>query len=92
MCQKLPYCARRIDPCIQWQIALIYLLDLTPLLSCCGHAKYPPSVVVLNPITQEVYEFLSGVHLSHGIRSPYRYYKRDKEGYYYLPECINAPH
>ena len=90
MCQKLPYCARRIDPCMIWQIQLIKLLDLKPLLSCCGHQKYPPSVVVLNPRSHLVYEFLSGVHLSHGIRSPYKYYVRDPQGYYYLPECQHA--
>ncbi len=88
MCNKLPYCATRIDPCMIWQIQLIKLLDLTPLLSCCGHHKYPPTIVVLNPRSKRVYEFLSNTSLSHGIRSPYKYYKRDKEGFYYLPECI----
>lgn len=87
MCEKLPYCGVRIDTCMDHVIDKINITtEFKTLLCCCGHGKYPPTIVVLNPQTNEVFEYFSQKFLSQGIRSQKKYYKKDKQGYYYLPE------
>jgi hypothetical protein len=87
MCQKLPYCARRIDPCIKDEVESI---NNNPkyrtLLCCCGHHIYEKTIICFNRKTKDVFEWYSGIVLSHGIRKRKRYYKKDKKGFYYIPE------
>lgn len=92
MCQKLPYCARRIDPCL---LPIIYMINQIPnyytLLSCCGHnSQYSKTIVVFNSQTNEVFEYYSQIILSHGLRKSRKYYKRDINGNYYIPELIEV--
>lgn len=53
------------------------------IASCCGHGIYPMSIVVArgygNPI-----EWFSQIE----IPRKRRFYKRDKNGYFYIPETI----
>jgi len=63
-------------------LAMINLLTYYRTLgSCCGHGKYPMTVVVTrgygNPI-----EYFSQIE----IPRKRRFYKKDKKGYYYIPE------
>ena len=51
---------------------------------CCGHYKYPMSIIVENLQTEGIYELMSGRHIP-GKR---KFYKRDKQGYYYIQEGI----
>jgi len=52
--------------------------------SCCGHGKYPITVVIKykNAIETVYYELFSGIF----IQRVKKFYKRDKQGYYYIPE------
>lgn len=83
----------RIDKCIKLLIQNIiaYLCEeeATIIGSCCGHGKYPMTIIV----REEVYD--EGRHRGHiikdwvsGMKIPRKrkFYKRDKEGYYYIPE------
>lgn len=87
MCDKKPYCNPRIDTCL---IEIVKMINqdknLKTILSCCGHEKYPKTIIVLNRETNKVFEWFSKFKLSDGIRKPKRYYKKDSEGYYYIPE------
>ena len=88
MCKKLPYCSSKIDPCIKVKIDQINVFtQFRTLLSCCGHGKYPKTIVVLDN-DNKVFEWFTHTVLSEGIRPGKRYYKKDEEGYYYLPEVV----
>jgi hypothetical protein len=87
-----------IDPCMRNFMKLLgYYLDFAGLkivACCCGHKKYKMSIIVEGylqgtiPITgiwtkPSYQELVSGeiIH-KHGNG----FYKRDKQGYYYIPE------
>ena len=87
MCDKLPYCNPRIDKCL---IPTINHLNkstkLKTLASCCGHGKYNSTIIVKDR-KGNIFEFYSRISL--GPRKRNRYYKKDKVGFYYIPEVIS---
>ena len=53
---------------------------------CCGHNKYRPSIIV---VAGGVYaEIFSGTEISKRVDINPRFYKKDDEGYYFIPEAI----
>jgi len=52
---------------------------------CCGHGKYPTSLIYENA-DEYVQELFSGMM----IPRKRKFYKRDKKGYYYVPEVIKV--
>lgn len=52
------------------------------LASCCGHGKYSPSLIVQWGIEGYNVELFSGKT----IERKKKFYKKDKQGHYYLPE------
>jgi hypothetical protein len=92
MCTKQKKCNREIDDCLQVQVKIInFFPQFTTLLSCCGHSKYKPTIVTKNNITNEVYEWYSGITLSSKTKNNKtrkRFYQKDKEGIYFLPEIL----
>ncbi len=70
----------RIDPCIQDFIFRLKQYGIVTLGSCCGHKKYPMTIVVKD--YAGIYEIISGVD----IPRKKKFYKKDKQGYYYIPE------
>jgi len=83
MCNKLSYCNPRIDKCLILIIDILNNSNLKTLASCCGHRKYNSTIVVKDK-TGNIFEFYSRVLLSSKKRN--RYYKKDKDGFYYIPE------
>ena len=77
----------RIDKCMRNAIAALSCSGVKILACCCGHSKYhmsigySPAKVNGEPI---IFELFSGKM----IRRKRKFYKRDKEGYYYIPEVI----
>lgn len=90
MCKKKNYCGSRIDECLKEEIKDIQREGiLKTLSSCCGHGKYPPTIIVknLNSTSKNVFEWYSHAILKIPQRN--RFYKKDKNGYYFLnPELI----
>lgn len=87
MCDKLPYCNPRIDKCLIPTInRLNNTTNLRCLASCCGHGIYNPTIVVKDK-TGNIFEFYSDKPLTPKKRN--RYYKKDKKGFYFIPEVIN---
>ena len=84
-CDKLPYCNPRFDKCMIQVITDLNKSDLKTLASCCGHGKYKSTIVVKDK-SGKIFEFYSNKLL--GIRKRNRYYKKDKDGFYYIPELI----
>ncbi len=75
--------AKGIDPCMVQLVNYINRNEgLQTLASCCGHGKYPPTVVVHNLTKTNIYELLS----LKNIPRTRNFYIRDKEGYYHIPE------
>jgi len=85
LCEKLPYYNPRIDKCLRDKIKEInrskYFITQS---SCCGHGKYPTTIVVKSGFGN-FFEWYSLTPL--GKRKRY-FYKKDEEGYYYIPEVI----
>lgn len=63
--------------------------NIPVMACCCGHGKYKPTIVVSwyemgskHPINMELLSMTK-------IPRKKRFYKKDKEGFYYIPEVIN---
>lgn len=87
MCKKkqFKYCPSEIDPCMKNIINFLWEIDVETLACCCGHGKYPMTLVV-KTIDEDVIEIFSDIE----IPRKKKFYKKDKQGYYYIPETINA--
>lgn len=76
----------RIDKCLKKVIEnLNGMFDANheTVASCCGHGKYPMTIIIKNT-HGNYWELFS----SRMILRKRNFYKRDKEGYYYIPECL----
>ena len=96
MCVKLPYCSRKIDPCIQ---ELVHRINTTwkgifeTVSSCCGHGKYPTTVVVRNVLSGYYFEWFSKVRVVPKGKKKLMIYKKDgprKRDYYFLSALNEA--
>ena len=92
MCKKTNYKIPnpRIDKCMRkWIIVLNDLIKIgglhTKIISCCcghGHKNYPTTIVCKG--VNRNYELFSNIT----IPRTRNFYKRDEQGYYYIPEVI----
>lgn len=76
---------RIIDKCMKNLIE--FLNEKTKLnicACCCGHGKYNLSIVCKDE-KGEAFDLISQTD----IPRKKRFYKKDREGYYYIPEVIN---
>lgn len=91
MCNKLPYCATKIDPCIVSQVKMINenaVPKFRTWSSCCGHGKYKPTIICL--VNEKTFmEWFSKKKIMKYDRSKrrkmIRLYKKDEEGVYHIP-------
>lgn len=77
---------RRIDPCMRKAISNLNQLGVKTLFSCCGHGRYPVSLIVDIGIGDGKViplEIFSNIALTGK-----RFYKKDKNGFYFIPEVI----
>jgi len=84
MCKKkqFKYCPSKIDECMHYLIVELNLRGIKTYACCCGHGKYPLTIVVKCGFG--FYDLVSG----ESIPRKKRFYKKDKQGYYYIPETI----
>jgi len=86
MCKKTNYKTpnTRIDKCMREFIKeLSYFIALKDIKACCcGHGKYPMTLLVRPEGWNATKEMFSGKW----IERKKRFYKRDKQGYYFIPE------
>ena len=94
MCEKLPYCAREIDPCLISQIDMINAMGngMKTISSCCGHGKYKATIVLLRQRDMMLIEWFTGEIIGkYDKKKPKQYnriYKKDREGYYFIPFLV----
>lgn len=101
MCKQTKYKSSnpQIDKCMREEIkefkrALKLLKsyldgELTIVACCCGHGKYPKSIV-LRQMVEGDDEAMYFEHFSQiAIPRTRNFYKRDKTGHYYIPETTH---
>ena len=87
MCKRTEYRTSNthIDRCIRPLITFLRDQDYKTVASCCGHGKYTVTVVIM-PIRADggdIWELFTCTRIPRSRR----FYKKDKEGYYYIPEA-----
>ena len=81
MCEKVKGCNSRIDKCMKDLISKINEnTKFTSVACCCWHRKYPMTIVC--DFWGKKTEILSGIE----IPRKRRFYQKDEEGIYYIPE------
>jgi len=82
---------RRMDKCMKKLTDFINTHpNVKTLACCCGHGKYDMSIIVKHKTGMDgnwvwkIMDMISGIE----IPRKKRFYKRDKQGYYYIPEVI----
>jgi len=91
MCKKTNYKIPnpRIDQCMKPLIQVLNdLMRMAKLPSlivacCCGHGKYPMTIICKG--VNRNYELLTNIT----IPRTRNFYRRDKLGYYYIPETLH---
>jgi len=88
MCKLIRYKGRtsktKVDYCMVRLIERLgYMLhkDFKTVACCCGHSKYPKTIIIRNS-NGNVFELFTGKP----IMRKKRFYRKDKEGYYFIPE------
>ena len=85
MCDKLPYNNPRIDKCMKEIVDKINKeRRYKTLASCCGHNKYPKTIVVKERETGNIFEYYTKIQLQ--VKKRNRYYRKDNEGFYFIPK------
>lgn len=74
----------RIDPCMRNLIKYLQAMGIKTLSCCCGHKKYPMTIVVNSHGGR--LEICSGLFLGR----TKKFYKRDKQGVYFIPETLKV--
>ena len=64
---------------IEW---LNRTVGIKTLACCCGHLRYPMTIVTRDG--DVIFELISGIE----IPRKKRFYKKNKEGYYFIPEVM----
>ena len=81
---------RVIDKCMRKAVKTLSLIfnhgGLKIKACCCGHQRYPSTIVFWIPEVKTHFELFSGKV----IPRKRRFYKKDKQGYYYIPEVIKT--
>ena len=72
----------RIDPCMKNVILMLNILGVETLACCSGHGKYNMSIVISDG--EKIFDMVS----LKDIPRNRRFYKKDKNGYFYIPEAV----
>jgi hypothetical protein len=72
-----------VDTCMKNIIDMLQRHGVTTLACCCGHNKYPMTIVIKNIYYGPLEMFSTRV-----IPRKKRFYIKDKQGYYYIPETV----
>ncbi len=86
MCKKkqFKYCPSEIDECMKNLIEILRARGVRTLSCCCGHRRYPMTIIIEQGLETQTYalEIMS----DKVIPRKKKFYKKDKQGYYYIPE------
>lgn len=78
--------SRFLDPCMAYMlISIERIIDkkhFELVASCCGHRKYPMTIIIHAKKSNFNFELFTYKKISR----KKRFYKKDKRGHYYVPE------
>jgi hypothetical protein len=77
----------RVDMCIAPLIEQLNDHGIKTLSCCCGHDRYEPTVIVVDKITKKPMLY-SDSKMNLIINRKKRFYVKDAEGYYFIPETM----
>ena len=80
MCEKNN--PRKIDECLEMVISILNNNGIKTLGSCCGHQKYPMTIVA------EIKGFPVEIFSGRRIPRTKKFYRKDCEGLFFIPEVI----
>ena len=83
MCKHKKSSNKKIDKCIETLIFRMKQNGIKTLACCCGHKRYHMTIVVKDE--GGIYDMVSDVEI---VRKK-RFYVKDKNGLYYIPEVEN---
>lgn len=87
MCKKTKGLHNRIDKCMVNLIKSFQkLTGYETIACCCGHGKYPITIIVKSKLDNNPIEITTKTT----IPRTKKFYKKDKQGYYYLPELKSS--
>lgn len=92
MCRWVKSGNQRIDPCMKQTLHFLEKFGFNILACCCGHGKYPQTIVYQNSggetFAAVVSKSLPAYLLQNTVRMPRkkRFYKRDLDGVFFIPE------
>ncbi len=72
----------RIDSCMRSKVGDLITRGHNTVACCCGHGKYPETIVCIGK--NGAYELNTKIKIPR-IK---RFYRKDSEGFYYIPEVI----
>lgn len=76
----------RIDNCMTHLVSFINLhTQFKTVACCCGHNKYNSTLIIKGKVLPTVWEIFSGTPIIY----KRKYYKRDTQGYYFIPEVTD---
>ena len=85
MCNWVKSGNQRIDPCLRASIknfnSLGESIGIKTVACCCGHGKYPPTIIIQKP-DGTIRDWWTNII----IPRKKRFYKRDSEGHFFIPE------
>lgn len=81
MCKKPKGIHNRIDKCMINLINFLNNKGWETIACCCGHNKYQMTIIV-REVNGNGFELLQGID----IPRKRNFYKKDKQGYYFIPE------
>lgn len=87
MCKKQKGLHNRIDKCMKNFINNINLMlpsNKKIVGCCCGHFKYPMTIII--KYRDRHLDLVSDTFIPRSRK----FYKKDKQGYYYIPEVIRS--
>lgn len=73
---------RKRDKCLLNFLSFLNQKGIKTLASCCGHNLYPMTIVI--DFKGYPYEIFSGTWIGR----KRKFYKKDRQGYYYIPESV----
>lgn len=73
----------RVDGCIRHLIRSLSFHGYHTVASCCGHSRYPLTIVCKDK-KDRIFELISNI----SIPRKKRFYIKDKDGLYYIPEIL----
>lgn len=85
MCKKQKGLHNRIDKCMKpliHNLNLFFPSNIKVVACCCGHKKYSMTIIIDYKYGYKYFDLISDIE----IPRTRKFYVRDKQGYYYIPE------